>query len=569
MANTPDTYLELEQEPPALAAEEPDLLARIAGRRWMAAGLIIVTCLVLFLPGFFTLPPIDRDESRFAQATRQMVQTGDYVDIRFQNGPRHKKPVGIYWLQSAFVQMAGAAADTPIWVYRLPSLAGAIAAALLTWLIGGLLFGPVAGLVSGLMMGAVILLGVEARLAKTDAALLATILCAQYFLARAWIGHTIGRSGKLVFYAALGVGMLIKGPVILMVTGLTMVVLAILRRGISWLRPLADLFGLALFAVIVLPWYIAIGIKTGGDFYAASLGVDMWGKVTSGKENHGAPPGVFALVMIGTFWPASMLVPSAVSWMRGKFADPAVRFCLAWIIPTWLIFELVPTKLPHYVLAVYPALALLAAVTFLELANGRGQGLFSRIWSAILFVIPLLMAIAVGVLSYELADAVDIVGILLCLASAAVGFWTWRQLAAPFDRVRVLAAVILGAALFYAGVLGSTAPRLNELWISGRLAKAITQYSRCVKPVVITIGFYEPSLVFLAPSDIQSAPGGNITTHMEGQKCGLLFLEERQRQAVIDGLAGTAFKLEKIGAETGRNLNGGRQLDIGVYAIAR
>ena len=62
----------------------------------------------MFLPGFFNIPPIDRDEARFAQATKQMVETGDFVDIRFQDDVRYKKPVGIYWLQAAAVETASA-----------------------------------------------------------------------------------------------------------------------------------------------------------------------------------------------------------------------------------------------------------------------------------------------------------------------------------------------------------------------------------------------------------------------------------------------------------------------------
>ena len=65
---------------------------------------------LLFLPGFFSIPPIDRDEARFAQATKQMVESGDLVDIRFQDDVRYKKPVGIYWMQAAAVETASALA---------------------------------------------------------------------------------------------------------------------------------------------------------------------------------------------------------------------------------------------------------------------------------------------------------------------------------------------------------------------------------------------------------------------------------------------------------------------------
>ena len=96
-----------------------------------AAALLVAFALIAFLPGIFQIPPVDRDEARFAQATKQMLETGQYVDIRFQNEVRYKKPVGIYWLQAAAVKAGEAAgvpaARTTIWLYRLPSLAGATA----------------------------------------------------------------------------------------------------------------------------------------------------------------------------------------------------------------------------------------------------------------------------------------------------------------------------------------------------------------------------------------------------------------------------------------------------------
>ena len=69
-----------------------------------AAAVLLAFCLLAFLPGFFQIPPVDRDEARFAQATKQMLETGEYVDIHFQDEVRYKKPVGIYWLQAAAVK---------------------------------------------------------------------------------------------------------------------------------------------------------------------------------------------------------------------------------------------------------------------------------------------------------------------------------------------------------------------------------------------------------------------------------------------------------------------------------
>ena len=102
-----------------------------------AVAVLVVAALLAFLPGFFQIPPIDRDEARFAQATKQMLETGEYVDIRFQDEVRYKKPVGIYWLQVAVVKTAEALgvpnARQTIWLYRIPSLIGAVGAVLLTY----------------------------------------------------------------------------------------------------------------------------------------------------------------------------------------------------------------------------------------------------------------------------------------------------------------------------------------------------------------------------------------------------------------------------------------------------
>src|SRR5713101_6267866 len=99
-------------------------------------ALLVGLCLCLYLPGIAAIPPLDRDEARFAQATRQMLETGDFLRIRFQEEARNKKPVGIYWLQAASVAVLSDAESAAIWPYRLPSLLGALAAVLVTFVLG-------------------------------------------------------------------------------------------------------------------------------------------------------------------------------------------------------------------------------------------------------------------------------------------------------------------------------------------------------------------------------------------------------------------------------------------------
>ena len=161
---------------PARAPWLPAIVDFAVGSHARAVAVLIVVALLAFVPGFFQIHPVDRDEARFAQATKQMIESGDYVDIRFQDETRYKKPVGIYWLQAVGVKLADAAgvphAHTTIALYRIPSLLGAIGAVLVTYWAALAFVARRAAVLAGIMMAASILLGVEARLAKTDAMLL-------------------------------------------------------------------------------------------------------------------------------------------------------------------------------------------------------------------------------------------------------------------------------------------------------------------------------------------------------------------------------------------------------------
>src|SRR2546423_2004090 len=105
---------------PSILKDLGALLAVATASHARALAVLILVSLISFLPGFFNIPPVDRDEARFAQATKQMIESGDYIDIRFQDEVRYKKPVGIYWLQAAVVHTADAVgvsnAHTSIWL---------------------------------------------------------------------------------------------------------------------------------------------------------------------------------------------------------------------------------------------------------------------------------------------------------------------------------------------------------------------------------------------------------------------------------------------------------------------
>jgi 4-amino-4-deoxy-L-arabinose transferase-like glycosyltransferase len=246
-----------------------------------AVTVLIVAALLAFLPGFFQIPPTDRDEARFAQATKQMLETGEYIDIHFQDEVRYKKPVGIYWLQAAVVKGAEGLgvpnARVTIWLYRLPSLLGAIGAVLLTYWTALAFVSRRAATLAGLLMATSVLLGVEARLAKTDAVLLFTVVAAMGAMARIYLNDGRPPSARnawmlpAIFWTALAAGILIKGPLILMFAGMTMLALAVVDRSARWLTALRPVPGLIWLCILVLPWFLAIATRSGSNFYSSPL----------------------------------------------------------------------------------------------------------------------------------------------------------------------------------------------------------------------------------------------------------------------------------------------------------
>src|SRR5262249_48600413 len=156
-----------------------------------------------------------------------------------------------------------------------------------------------------------------------------------------------------IFWTALAAGILLKGPLILLFVVLTAATLSAFDRSPRWLLALRPLPGVAWMLLLVLPWFLAIVLKSGDSFFAESIGHDLFAKVGSIQETHGGPPGLYFVLFWGTFFPGAMLAPMAAPAAWRARAEPATRFLLCWLVPSWIVFEAAVTKLPHYVLPVY------------------------------------------------------------------------------------------------------------------------------------------------------------------------------------------------------------------------
>ena len=536
-----------------------------------AVAFLIFVSLVSFLPGFFHLPPVDRDEARFAQATKQMIESDDYIDIRFQDEVRYKKPVGIYWLQAGVVRTAEALgvpeARTTIWLYRVPSLLGAIGAVLLTYWTALAFATRRSAYLAGLMMATAILLNVEARLAKTDAALLACCVAAMGVMARAYLlgrqerAREIGFLHVAMFWTALAAGILIKGPLILMVVGLAIIALGIADRSLHWLWRLKPLIGIPWMLLLVLPWFVAIMSRTGEAFLVESAGQDLWGKVFHSAEGHGAPPGYYFVLFWLTFWPAAPLAAVAAPAVWRNRREAATRFLLAWIVPSWIVFELVITKLPHYVLPLYPAIAILIAreIQRRDLSVNPHLVRTAVMWPIFTALLPVL---GIGILIF-LRGQFGWVAWPFAAGAMIFGFYAWRLYdieGAELSLARAtFAAQLMGIALF--GVL---VPLMRPIFPSPTLAEYLKQ-TGCADPIVAAVGYHEPSLVFLVGTHTRLVDGATAAEILSGGDCRFALIEQRQERAFAQRAELIGLRYSLRGRLDAFNTNGGRAITIAVY----
>jgi 4-amino-4-deoxy-L-arabinose transferase-like glycosyltransferase len=539
-----------------------------------AAGVLLLISLCLFLPGFFSIPPVDRDEAYFAQATKQMIETGDYVDIRYQDDVRYRKPVGIYWLQAAAVKTAEALgvrdAQTTIWLYRIPSLIGAIGAVLATYWCALAFVSRRGAFLAALMMATSTLLAGEARLAKTDAMLLFTIVTAMSILARAYMSpRDAGRERfgwllPLVFWTALAAGILIKGPVNLMIVGIPAVILSVMERSGRWLLALRPLTGLVWLLLIVLPWFVLIYARVGNAFLVGSVGHDMLSKLASGQETHGAPPGLYFLLFFVTFYPGSILAPLATPAVWAVRREPAAKFLLAWLVPSWIVFELVVTKLPHYVLPLYPAIAILIAGAV------ESKVLSRRLWlvrGAVWWLIgPILISVATITLAIILARDPAIPAWPFFAIAIVCGLFAWVLYEPDGAELSMLRATASGI-LLAIGVFSITLPWLKPVFPSVTLAK-ILHNANCKDPVAASAGYEEPSLVFLAGTDTRLTDASSAADFLLQGSCRFAFIEAHQERTFALRAEAIGLRYERAPNVEGYNISRGQRISIAVFQSA-
>lgn len=420
----------------------------------LAAVALLLLCAAVYLPGLFALPPVDRDECRFAQASRQMFEAhalpADQLDPRLHSGgwavpyftdtPRLNKPPLIYWLQvgSAWLLTLGQPLSDAIWMYRVPSVISAMVTVLATWWFGKRWLDPRAAWLAAALLAVAPIIVWDANQARADQLLVACTTVAMGALGVLAVrglrsvptGETRRMSTAggwvwpLVFWFAVAAGVMAKGFVTPLLALLAVLTLSAATRRWSWIWSLRPWLGMVIVPVAVVPWLYFVAQHQGGigPFIQQAFGEFFVRAAAGSKEGHFAPPGTHLVLLAVLFWPGSLLTLAALGHAIGRakgFVEstsaapgwwtrlltlirtpwrgrPIELFLLAWIVPMWVLFELSMAKLPHYTMPMYPAIALLSARMALRLAARRERmpKVGVAIWAAI--GAALIVAIIVG-----------------------------------------------------------------------------------------------------------------------------------------------------------------------------
>ena len=340
--------------------------------------------------------------------------------------------------------------------------------------------------------------------------------------------------------------------------------LVTLGRSFAWLGRLKPLPGIAWMLLLVLPWFVAIVAKSGDSFFAESLGHDLFAKIGSGQESHGAPPGTYLLLFFVTFFPGAMLAPLAAPAVWRARGEPGARFLLAWIVPAWIVLEIVVTKLPHYVLPLYPAIAILiaGAVDSQVLARqrwlARGTGLVvhpRRRWGRWPTIV---LNVAVGQQAGVMAWPFLVAAVILALFA----WWLLAVDGAETALLRAVAATILFAwALF-----GMTLP-VDPAAVSGPGAVQIRALHRGLRRSAGRDGRLSRAEPGVPDRHRASGTpnGAGAAEFLKEGGCRFAFVESRQERSFAQRAEALGVRYNRAFRVDGINISGGRPIAVTVF----
>jgi 4-amino-4-deoxy-L-arabinose transferase-like glycosyltransferase len=287
----------------------------MTGTRVMLAAALAAAILPYFI-GLGTTSIVDANEAYYTETPREMMEAGDCLNPTFNYEPRFNKPPLSYWVVAGFYELFGIS----LWSARLPIALGAMVMLATVFFLGRLAFSTDAGLVAALT------LAVTPRMLLFSRRIIIDVYTAMFcgltllFFALAEFRPARRRLWLILMYAAVGLGVLTKGPVNAVVPALAFLVYLAVAGRLSAIRRLMLPFGTLIVAVIVVPYYLALYVQHGWTHISSFIFTENIGRFAEGAG--GPSRGVFfyvPVVLADLYFPWSLLLPVAlalVPWRR-------------------------------------------------------------------------------------------------------------------------------------------------------------------------------------------------------------------------------------------------------------
>ncbi len=590
---------------------------------------LVAACSLLW--GIRDIPVTDRDEPRFAQATRQMLESetlGGWVIPKVGSEIRLKKPPLIYWAQAAVVATAtgGDVRQDAIWMYRLASVLAATIAALTTCWIGRAMFAGNVGLLAGLLLIVSPVVVIDCHMARADELLLATTTLAMAFLWWLWKRHRVDRKrgsthrglplvACIGFWICIALGVLAKGPITPFVAGTAVLGVAFARRDFRFIARLRLCTGVVVLIALAAPWLWLAVREVGWETLRAAFDREVLQRAQEGAEGHAAPPGYYLVTLVAFFVPGSLLVALAFGRLctrafvlprvaaAGFFARLRQRFwstrgrdaevlLFCWCVPTWLVFEIIVTKFPHYILPIYPAIAIFTAraiiggarslPTKVQAVDRFGFGAWLVVGLCLLLAGPVLFLTlqSLGLTAFHAASwpqlptaspgLFALASIVTAIAGALL-VSAWRvSLRGEFLRAAQLA---IPATIFAEmALVGVWLPQTQWIWNTPRLVGMMVQDAGRLPrdesfPRLGAIDYVEDSLIFTTRNRLDRLHTEELAAWMLHNDGGYLFVPHAQGKEVGAIADSAGCLLRQVGKQQGFNYSDGDSVDHVLYRV--
>ena len=535
------------------------LIAGEATREWGIAVAIAAALAILLLLSTRVSTLWDRDEPRFAQAAVEMLASGRYLLPTFNDQLRTQKPILVYWLITCSLHLFG---RTEFAVRCWSPVAMAVAA-LATFAIGRRLWSARVGRLAMVMLVLNPLAILEGQAATTDAVLLACITLSLALLVRMMLEPPPRASTALILGVVLGAGLLTKGPVALAVP-IAIAVVAHWAGRREWpagrlivALTSSSIVALALYAA----WLIPAAAASGGRFVTEGVVRENLLRAVVSMDGHGAASlaavTYYPLVVVVGFAPWTLYLLAAIGARAPWPRERAKAIVTAWIAVPLIGFTLIATKLPHYILPIWPALALVSARAAETDLQGRLPGRFRSLGTAVLSTLICVEAAALVVIARIAAidglasAAIVSAGLLIAGFGAALALYARRSAAAALATMIGAVAVNMIWAAF------ALVPAFDRGKVVPPLAAAIRQSSA----PVYAYDFAEPSLVFYGGRPVSELVGEQVLVDWAHRPGEALLVAPRRSIAAVERAHGP-LGLRELASRWGWNYPKGQRLEV-------